>query len=65
MIVDNNLRLELINESHAQSIFDMVDRNRAHLREWLPFVDKMTSVEFAQNFVAGTMQRNQSGAEYA
>lgn len=63
--VDHDIKLELITENHAQSIFDIVDRNRTHLREWLPFVDRMQTVQFAENFVKGTMQRNQEGNEYA
>ncbi|MBW4360016.1 GNAT family N-acetyltransferase [Flavobacterium taihuense] len=63
--IDNTLKLELINEIHAQPIFEMVDANRAHLRPWLPFVDRMQTVEFADNFVKGTMQRNNDGNEYA
>ena len=63
--IDTNLSLELINESHARPIFDMVDKNRAHLRPWLPFVDRMQTVEFAENFVKGTLQRNKEGQEWA
>jgi len=63
--IDNTLKLELITEKQAQPIFDMVDANRTHLRPWLPFVDRMQTVEFAQNFVKGTMQRNKDGNEYA
>jgi len=63
--IENTLKLELISEDHAQSIFDMVDTNRVHLRPWLPFVDRMQTVEFAQNFVKGTMHRNNEGSEYA
>lgn len=63
--IDQNIKLELINENHAQPIFDLVDANRMHLREWLPFVDRMQTVEFAENFVKGTMQRNQDGNEFA
>ncbi|RTY89129.1 GNAT family N-acetyltransferase [Flavobacterium sp. GT3R68] len=63
--IDENLRIELINESHSQAIFNMVDQNRTHLREWLPFVDRMESVLFAENFVKGSMQRNKDGVEYA
>lgn len=63
--IDQNIRLELITENHAQPIFDIVDKNRAHLRPWLPFVDRMQTVEFAQNFVKGAMQRNKDGNEYA
>jgi len=63
--VDQTIQLELITENHAQPIFDIVDKNRAHLREWLPFVDRMQTVEFAENFVKGAMQRNKDGQEYA
>ncbi|MDR6843626.1 GNAT family protein [Flavobacterium granuli] len=63
--IDNTLKLELITENHAQTIFEIVDANRAHLRPWLPFVDRMQTVEFANNFVKGAMQRNKDGNEYA
>ena len=60
---DNQVRLGLINESYALSIFEMVNQNRAYLRQWLSFVDKMETVVFAENFVQGTMQCNQAGME--
>lgn len=63
--INQNLKLELIHKNHAQPIFNLVDANRTHLREWLPFVDRMQSVDFAANFVKGTMQRNQNGEEFA
>ena len=63
--IDQNIRLELINENYSQSIFDIVDENRTHLRQWLPFVDRMQTLEFAENFVKGTMQRNKDGNEFA
>ncbi len=63
--IDQNIRLEMITENHSQQIFDLVDTNRTHLREWLPFVDRMQTVEFAKNFVTGTMQRNKDGIEFA
>src|SRR4051812_17768143 len=63
--IDDTIRIELIEERHAQSIFNMVDKNRNHLRPWLPFVDKMQTVGFAENFVKGTMERNSNGNEFA
>jgi ribosomal-protein-serine acetyltransferase len=63
--IDNTLKLELITENHAQPIFDMVDANRDYLRPWLPFVDRMQTVEFADSFVKGAMQRNKDGNEFA
>jgi ribosomal-protein-serine acetyltransferase len=63
--VNEHICLELINEDHAQAIFDMVDKNRTHLRVWLPFVDNMKTITFAQNFIKGSMQRNKDGNEHA
>ena len=63
--IDENIKIELITENHSQPIFDIVDKNRIHLRQWLPFVDRMQTVEFAENFVKGTMQRNKDGNEFA
>lgn len=63
--ISPTIRLELITEKDAEPIFNLVDKNRLHLRPWLPFVDKMQTVEFAENFVKGTMQRNKEGLEYA
>ena len=63
--IDENIKIELINENHSQPIFDIVDQNRIHLRQWLPFIDRMQTVEFAENFVKGTMQRNKDGNEFA
>jgi len=63
--ISENLSLALINENHSKKIFELVDSNREYLREWLPFVDRMTNVEFAEAFVKGTIQRNQENIEYA
>ena len=63
--VTENISIKLINQSHAEALFNMVDANRNYLRQWLTFVDNMTSVQFAQNFINGTMQRNNAKVEYA
>lgn len=63
--VNKTITLDLINESHALSIFEMVELNRPYLRQWLSFVDKMDSLLFAENFVKGTIKRNLDGLEFA
>ncbi len=63
--VNDTISIQLVNETHAQPIFELVNNNRPHLREWLPFVDRMQTVEFAENFVKGTIQRNKEGHEFA
>ena len=65
IIVESNLKLELINESHASSVFEMIDRNRDFLKQWLSFIPRMQSVEFIQEFIKGSIHRNSEGVEYA
>ena len=63
--ISNSLTLELINETHAPSIFELVDQNRNYLRQWLSLIDNMKSAPFAEKFVQGTMERNSAGLEFA
>jgi ribosomal-protein-serine acetyltransferase len=63
--VDDSLYMELINQHHAQAIFKMVDSNRAYLAQWLTFVNNMTTISFAENFVKACIQKNKNGEELA
>jgi len=65
--VDDDITLRLLEPRHADALFALVDANRQHLRQWLPWLDansavsdtlqfiKMTQKQFADNagFVAG------------
>jgi ribosomal-protein-serine acetyltransferase len=63
--IDDNISLELVEEKHTKPIYDLVSENKNHLRQWLPWVDNMQSMEFIQNFVRGSKQRNANKNEYA
>ena len=39
-----------IEESHAEELFDVVDSNRDHLKEWLPWLDRNKTVDDQRNF---------------
>jgi ribosomal-protein-serine acetyltransferase len=41
--IDHELELKLIQIQDSSELFQLVDHNRAHLRQWLPWVDSMTS----------------------
>ena len=43
MQVDENISLKFLEEIHAESLLNVVNANRVHLREWLPWVDNMTT----------------------
>ncbi len=41
--VDEDIQLQLFQPHHALKLFQLIEGNRAHLRQWLPWVDDMTS----------------------
>ncbi|MBU8880058.1 GNAT family N-acetyltransferase [Bacillus sp. FJAT-29790] len=41
--VDQEIELQLFQLHHSEELFQLVDRNRYHLRRWLPWVDTMSS----------------------
>jgi len=61
--ISENITIELVENRHAQGIFSLVETDRDYLRTWLPWVDYANSVEFIENFVKGSQQRNKDGVE--
>ena len=45
ILVNDHIRLELTDAKHAQPLLDVVNKNRTHLAEFLPWVEYMQSVE--------------------
>lgn len=46
-----DIRLSIMDDVHAAELFRLVDSNRTHLREWLPWLDSQKSVADSQDFV--------------
>jgi len=44
-IIDDHLALKLMTERDAEEAYALIDRDREHLGEYLPWVDKLHSVE--------------------
>jgi ribosomal-protein-serine acetyltransferase len=61
--VNESIKLEEIDFPHAESLFELVDRNRIHLRPWFPWVDFMASAEHFRKFIDGTHKRVTDGTE--
>ncbi|MCB0191975.1 MAG: GNAT family N-acetyltransferase [Anaerolineae bacterium] len=57
LTVNDNLELCLLEDKHAQQLFELVDKNRDHLRRWLPWVDSTTSIKHSQAFVESALQQ--------
>lgn len=48
-----DISLELLEPRHAEALYALVDSNRVHLREWLPWVDATRSVADINVFIDG------------
>jgi ribosomal-protein-serine acetyltransferase len=63
--VDAGTRLELLEEQHAEELFAVLDRNRAYLRRWLPWLDQNTNPEHTRAFVRINLQQYASRNGFA
>ncbi len=63
--INDTFSLELIHETHAQGMFDLIDSNRPHLKEWLTWVNYILSVENFNNHIADCKKREEAGTDYA
>src|ERR1044072_46196 len=61
--VDNTIEMELIDYHHAETLYSLVKLNRLHLREWLPWVDQMRSVDDFRKYISSSKQRYANHSE--
>ncbi len=61
--VDDNSDLELLNESHADELFNLIESNREYLKEWLPWLDNNRYLQNTIDFIRITQiqyERNET-----
>jgi ribosomal-protein-serine acetyltransferase len=56
-VIRDGVYLSLLEERHAEDIFAVVDRERAYLREWLPWVDSTTDASDSGEFIKSTLRQ--------
>ena len=56
MDVEKGLELSLIGMDDAPELFSVVDSNRMHLREWLPWLDGTKSIEDENSFISMSLE---------
>ena len=61
--VDDTIVLELIDDHHAETLYQLVKINRLHLREWLPWVDHMRSVDDFKRYINSSKLRYSNQTE--
>ena len=57
----DGIELQLFRVEHAPVIYELIDRNREHLRRWLPWVDGVTEPTDTLDFVKGSIALYEKG----
>ena len=58
-----DVHLEPVGATHAALLFNLVDSNRDHLRQWLPWVDGVSSNEDIIDFICRSREQSESGRD--
>lgn len=59
--VDDDIQLELIEDRHAEALFQVIDDNREYLTQWLPFPPLTQSVSNVMAFILHSREGYQAG----
>lgn len=62
--IDDILSLQFLEEVHAEELYDLIDQNRTHLREWLPWVDSMAGVESTSSYILHCKKQFEEGTDF-
>ncbi len=62
--LDDHSELRLLQLHHADALFDLTDRNRERLRQWLPWVNGVGQVEDTRAFIKSRLEALAKGTGY-
>lgn len=55
MQIDNEIQLRLHEARYAEEYFALIERNRAYLREWMPWAAYESSIEDTRTYMKQTL----------
>ncbi|THB74132.1 MAG: GNAT family N-acetyltransferase [Desulfobacteraceae bacterium] len=55
--IDEDTRIALTIPQYAEELFALVDANRAFLKQWLPWLDKVQTAEDTRSFILNQLER--------
>lgn len=55
--VNAQIQLSLLSTHHAGEMISLIDESRHNLREWLPWIDEMNTIEDSRSFIQATMNQ--------
>lgn len=56
-IIDKELELKRLDNCDADELFALIDSNRLHLKQWLPWVDGVKNTDNLKGFIESTKQQ--------
>lgn len=62
--VDDIISLELLDDKHAAATFKLINVNRHHLREWLPWVDNMRTKENFEAYIQKSKKEKEAETDF-
>ena len=51
VFLNTNTSINLVQKEEAEEIFELTDKNRAYLKEWLPWLDNTAKLEDTESFI--------------
>ena len=63
-IIEEGLTLELVTPYDCEAFYKVIDSNRKHLREWLPWVDGTASAKDTEDFIKHSMRQYAATGEF-
>jgi ribosomal-protein-serine acetyltransferase len=57
----DRIQIKLSLPQYAEELFELTDRNRAFLRQWLPWLDAITAADDTRSFLTQQLQRFADG----
>lgn len=64
MKINDELRMEFLEESFAEEIFRLTDKNRKYLKKWLPWVEKTVKAEDTLIFIKNSVDNHVKGSSF-
>jgi ribosomal-protein-serine acetyltransferase len=63
--VDDQITLKLLQQSDAETLFELIDSNRSHLRQWLPWLDRNNELKDSLAFIVSIQEQLNAGQGFA
>ncbi len=54
----------MLDDKHATETFELINTNRHHLREWLPWVDNMRTIENFEAYICKSKKEKEAGTDF-